>query len=142
MSIRTAIRNLKAALPAIKEHLSESKAGINELKYDLYSDVEAAQEDVEYAQQKLYVAKLRAKEILREEQAFNRAITKNHIRDHAKALFKGAWSDLKLVTRFVYMLPFALVIWLLIFVIGGLVTCATFSFRCGREAVENLSNAL
>ncbi|WNH52447.1 hypothetical protein [Stenotrophomonas oahuensis] len=135
MSIRTAIRNLKAELPAIKEHLSESKAGINELAFDLYDDVA----DLE---RELYVARVRAKEILKEEKAFNRAVTRNYVMPHIKALAKGAWADLKIGAYYAWCLPFSLVVWLAFILVGVAVTGATFSLRKGGETVERLIDAL
>lgn len=139
MSIKTAIRNLKADVPGLKLHLKESREGIRLLEADLYGDVEDLKTQ-------LYIAQINAKDALKEEKSWARGVTMQYLKTHAKGLLAGIGADLKrgfkavvLGLRIAWAFPFALAVWALLLVSAFLVSVATFSLTEGKDFLEDFT---
>ncbi|AWB77271.1 TPA: hypothetical protein ACKQCJ_000387 [Stenotrophomonas maltophilia] len=139
MSIKTAIRELREALPSIREHLEEERAGLAELTAELRDEVEEHELRLKYIRQ-------HAVETLRDERRWVRGLFKGYLKEHASALYYGFLADVKRGAEFalnfayewLWQFPLALVVWALLFVTAGVISLGCFSLSAGKEFMEDV----
>lgn len=139
MSIKNAIRELREALPSIRAHLTEERAGLAELTAELRDEVEEHELRLQYIRE-------HAKETLKDERRWVRGIFKGYVREHLGNLFYGLCADvqraaqatLDFAVHWLWQFPLALIVWALLIAAAGVIALGTFSLSAGKEFLEDI----